>query len=124
MTADIKVGKPEIEVFRERLQALPEQQRKLLVRIAELIYMGRGGTRKPGVAYMPELYESCGVEVNEMYPMLQPLIAGRFVAIEGDYPFEDLRVLGPELGEITRQCLAQKIELRDVVADLDFGKLQ
>jgi hypothetical protein len=124
MAIETKVGKQELETFRQRLQALPEQPRKLLVRIAELTYLGRGGTRKPGVAYMPELYESCGVEVNEMYPMLQPLVTGKFVAIDGDYPFEDVRVLGLELGDITRQCHAQKIELRDVVVDLDFGKLQ
>jgi hypothetical protein len=123
MVTETKVGKQELEAFRQRLQTLPEPPRKLLVRIAELIYSGRGGARKPGVAYLPELYESCGVEVNEMYPMLQPLINGNFVAIEGDYPFEDLRVLGPELDEITRRCHAQNIELRDVIVDLDFGKI-
>jgi hypothetical protein len=123
MATETKIAEHQMEGFRQRLQALPEQPRKLLVRIAELVYAGRGGDRKPGVAYMPELYESCGVEVNEMYPMLRPLVDGKFVELEGDYPFEDLRVLGPELGEITRQCHERKRELRDVLVDLDFGKL-
>ena len=123
MSVETKVEKHQLEAFRQRLQSLPEQPRKLLVRIGELVYMGRGGDRKPGVAYLPELYESCGVEVNEMYPMLRPLVDGKFVELEGDYPFEDLRVLGPELGEITRQCHARKLQLSDVVVELDFGKL-
>jgi hypothetical protein len=45
------------------------------------------------------------------------------VEVEGDYPFEDLRVLGPELGEITRQCHTRELELREVLVNLDFGKL-
>ena len=123
MAGERKLGSREFEMYRQRLEALPEPPRKLLLRIAELIDLGRGNQRKPGVVYMPELYESCGVEVNEMYPMLQPLIQGKFVELEGDYPFEDLHVLDPELGEITRLCHGRKVETRDVIVDLEFSKL-
>jgi hypothetical protein len=105
------------------VEKLPELPRKLLAQIAELIYNARGSARKPHVAYLPELYESCGVEVNEMYPMLQPLVAGGFIELEGEYPYEDLRVLGPELEEITRICHQGNIPLRDVLLDLRFEVL-
>src|SRR5579859_8032823 len=76
----------------ERLRSISERARKLLVHITELAYRGRGQQRKPDVAYLPELYESCGLGVEEMYPLLKELKAAAFIDVEDYYPFEDIRL--------------------------------
>ena len=113
----------------DRLRSVSERARKLLVSIAELAYHGRGQQRKEDVAYLPELYESCGLGVEEMYPLLEELKKGRFVDVEDQYPFEDVRILHTAAGwnalrEISQIAESGKTPLRNFLVDLHFELLQ
>jgi hypothetical protein len=127
--AETRVVANELREFATRLGSLSEYARKLLVHIAELAYHGRGQQRKPDVAYLPELYESCGLGVEAMYPLLDELRTSRIIEVEDQYPFEDVKIL-PEasghnlLAAIARFCETQKVSLRDVLVDLRFDLLQ
>jgi hypothetical protein len=113
----------------ERLRGVSEQARKLLVHIAQLAYHGRGQERKANVAYLPELHESCGLDVDAMYALLKELHAAKFIDIEDQYPFEDVRILPMTsgwnaLGAIAGFCEEQKIALRDILVEDRFDLLQ
>ena len=115
--------------FAEHLGSVSERARKLLTSVAELAYHGRGQQRKPDVAYLPELYESCGLGVEEMYPLLNELRESRFIEVEDKYPFEDVRISPAAsgwnvLGAIARFCDSESVPLRDVLVDLRFDLLQ
>jgi hypothetical protein len=115
--------------FATRLRSLSEFARKLLVHIVELAYHGRGQQRKPDVAYLPELYESCGLGVEAMYPLLDELRTAQIIEVEDEYPFEDVKISATAsglnlLGAIARFCETEKIPLRDVLVDLRFDLLQ
>jgi hypothetical protein len=115
--------------FATRLGSLSEYACKLLVHIAELAYHGLGQQRKPDVAYLPELYESCGLGVEAMYPLLDELKKAGFIEIEDSYPFEDVKISPTAsgfnlLGAMARFCETEKIPLREVLVDLRFDLLQ
>ena len=115
--------------FDSRLRSVSERARKLLVSIAEMAYHGRGQERRPDVAYLPELYESTGLDVESMYTLLQELQQARLVAVEDQYPFEDIRILACPSGwnaleAIARFAEAEKIPLRDILVDLRFELLK
>ena len=115
--------------FASRLRSVSERARKLLVSIAEMAYHGRGQERRPDVAYLPELYESTGLDVESMYTLLQELQQARLVAVEDQYPFEDIRILACPSGwnaleAIARFAEAEKIPLRDILVDLRFELLK
>jgi hypothetical protein len=117
--------------FATRLRALPESARKLLAHIAELAYREHHDGRKPGAAYLPELHETCGIGVDEMYALLRQLEQGGFVHVEGEYPFQDVVLKGVALPgaewslmqDLWCFCTAEQIPLRDVVVDLKFDSL-
>lgn len=109
--------------FTTRLSSISERARKLLVQIAESAYHGHGKQRKPDVAYLPELYESCGLGVEEMYPLLEELSRAGFIEVEDQYPFEDVKIAqtcsgSNPLAAIARFAEAEKIPLRDIIVDL------
>jgi hypothetical protein len=115
--------------FAERLRGVSEQARKLLVHIAQLAYHGRGQQRKADVAYLPELHESCGLDVDAMYALLKELHAAKFIEMEDQYPFEDVRILAMPSGwnalaAIARFSEDQKIALRDILVEGHFDLLQ
>jgi hypothetical protein len=115
--------------FADRLRSVSERARKLLVSIAELAYHGRGQQRKEDVAYLPELYESCGLGVEEMYPLLEELKKARFIDVEDQYPFEDVKILRTAAGwnalrDISRIAESGKTPLRNILVDLHFELLQ
>jgi hypothetical protein len=115
--------------FAERLRGVSEQARKLLVHIAQLGYHGRGQQRKADVAYLPELHESCGLDVDAMYALLKELHAAKFIEMEDQYPFEDVRILPMPSGwnalaAIARFSEDQKIALRDILVEGRFDLLQ
>lgn len=119
----------DLREFATRLGPLSEYARKLLVHIAEHAYHGRGQQRKPDVAYLPELYESCGLGVEAMYPLLDELKKAGFIEIEDRYPFEDVRIFPTAsgfnlLGAIAHFCKTEKISLHDVLVGLRFDLLQ
>jgi hypothetical protein len=111
--------------FAERLRSVSPQARKLLAHVAELAYHGRGQQRKADVAYLPELHESCGLDVDAMYSLLHELQAAKFIEVEEQYPFEDIRIL-PEssarnlLAEISKEAQEGTIPLRAILVDLQF----
>ena len=117
--------------FITRLRALPEGARKLLAHITELAYREHHDGRKPGAAYLPELHETCGIGVDEMYELLQQLERGGFAHVEGEYPFQDVVLKSvalpgtewPLVQDLWRFCSAEQIPLRDVVVDLKFDSL-
>src|SRR3954465_1458671 len=76
----------DVRAFAERLSKVAPQARKLLTHIAELAYHGRGKARQPDTAYLPELHESCGLDVESMYETLEVLKQARLVRIEKEYP--------------------------------------
>lgn len=116
----------------ERLRAVPEFARKLLAQVIDLAYREHHDGRKSGVAYLPEVYESCGIGVDEMYGFLRQLESAGLVRVEGEYPFQnavpsDLAVgdgsRWPFLRDLARFCAAEHIPLRDLIVDLHFEKL-
>lgn len=97
--------------------------------IAQLAYHGRGQQRKADVAYLPELHESCGLDVDAMYALLKELHAAKFIEMEDQYPFEDVRILPiasgwNALAAIARLCEEQEIALRDILVEGRFDLLQ
>jgi hypothetical protein len=115
----------ELRDFAPRLRSLSERARKLLVSIAEMAYHGRGQERRPDVAYLPELYESTGLDVESMYTLLQELQQARLVAVEDPYPFEDIKILAcpsgwNALAALARFAEVEETPLRDILVDLRF----
>jgi hypothetical protein len=119
-------AKPQFAEFARKLEMVSPTARKLLVHAVELVYFGRGHDRGKDVAYLPELHESCGLGVEEMYQFLEELKAAKLVAVEGEYPFEDVRLLGDDrpLATIVEQSKQSGFALRDVVVDLRFDLLK
>lgn len=119
----------DLDRFEHRLRSSSEPARKLLVQIVELAYHGRGQQRKPDVAYLPELYESCGLGVEAMYPLLDELQKAGLIELEDRYPFEDVKIPSTPSGvnvlaDISHFCESEKITLRDIIVDLRFELLQ
>ena len=115
--------------FASQLRSLSERARKLLVSVAEMAYHGRGQERRPDVAYLPELYESTGLDVESMYTLLQELQQARLVAVEDPYPFEDIKILAFPSGwnaleAIARFAEVEETPLRDILVDLRFELLK
>ena len=115
--------------FNSRLRSVSERARKLLVSIAEMAYHGRGQARRADVAYLPELYESTGLDVESMYSILQELQKAKLVAVEDRYPFEDIKILAcpsgwNALAAITRVVKSENISLRDIIVDLRFELME
>jgi hypothetical protein len=126
--SELRAHAEDLKAFSGRLRSLSPYARKLLLHIAELAYHGRGEQRKPDVAYLPELYECTGLGVEAMYPLLEELKQGKFIEVEDQYPFEDVRIASSTSGinvlrTIARFCEQEKIPLREVLVDLRFELL-
>lgn len=119
---DASAHSADLREFSERLHSVSEQAQKLLAHIAELAYHGRGQQRKPDVAYLPELHESCGLDVEAMYALLSELQGAKLVRLEDPYPFEDVRILPSSSGwnvleALAKFCETQNRMLREVLVD-------
>ena len=128
---DIRVGErwpdatehaADVREFSQRLHSISEQARKLLAHIAEVAYHGRGQQRKRDVAYLPELHESCGLDVEAMYSLLDELQHATLVRLEDPYPFEDVKILPSSSGwtvleSLANFCEVQGLVLREVLVD-------
>lgn len=116
-----------------RLGSLPEYARKLLALVTELAYREHNDGRKRGAAYLPELHETCGLGVDEMYAVLNQLESAGFIRIEGEYPFQDVALPKVALADkpeswalmldVARFCASEHIPLRDLIVDLRFDRL-
>ena len=109
--------------FRSRLQQVPPYARKLLAQAADLAYGTHHEERLPDVAYLPELHESCGLDVEAMYVILHELESARLVHLEGEYPFQDVKLLYPELRDYAQQASRRNIPLHEVIGELRFDLL-
>ena len=112
----------DLREFSDRLHSVSAQARKLLAHVAELAYHGRGQQRKSDVAYLPELHESCGLDVEAMYSLLGELQQAKLVQIEDPYPFEDVKILPSSSGwkvleRVAKLCETENLPLREVLVD-------
>lgn len=126
---DLTARTAELHDFADRLGSVSEQARKLLGHIAQLAYHGRGQERKTDVAYLPELHESCGLDVDGMYALLKELQEARFIQVEDQYPFEDVKILEAASGwnalaSIARFSEVENISLRDILVERRFDLLR
>ena len=122
-TSECSIHLDDLRNFAARLRSISERARKLLVHIAEMAYHGRGQDRRTDVAYLPELYESTGLDVESMYALLKELQAAQFVVVEDQYPFEDVRILPcasgwNALAALSSASEAKRISLRDIIVEL------
>ena len=108
------------------LERVPLPARKLLCVIARQIYHGALRSKNPGCATMPEIHEACGLDVDQMYSVLPVLRNARLIEVDGDYPFEEIRLTGDAaaMEAIHQRCEAAGIPLEDVVAELRFELLK
>ena len=74
-------------------EGLPTPARKLLAVITRQAYAGTLRSKPRGVATMPEVHEACGLDPDEMAPLVEALVKSGFIEIEGEYPFEQLRLI-------------------------------
>lgn len=120
--------KPSADAARSAMQRLAPQlltvsprARKLLLQIAELAYESPLKERSSDTAYFPELYDSCGLGVEEMYELLRELHAAKLIELEGDYPFEDVKIptgnTGP-LADLTHYYEGNKAALREAIVEM------
>jgi pimeloyl-ACP methyl ester carboxylesterase len=77
-----------------RYECLQNPARKLLSVITHQAYAGTLRSKPRGIATMPEVHEACGLDPDEMLPLLQSLVDAGFIAVDGDYPFEQLKLIG------------------------------
>lgn len=110
--------------YMARLQRLPEFSRKLLAHLAELAYRPHGDARKFGAAYLPEVSETSGLGVDEMYAMLQQLERDELIRMEGEYPFQDVLIADEPVAswsimrDLAQFAAAEHVALRDIIVDL------
>ena len=123
MTVAINAARAAFDELQPWLKSVSERARKLLAEIADHTYDGKLARRAPDTAYLPELYDSCGIGVEEMYPLLQELHQAKLIELEGEYPFEDVHVPKGNngsipLADLAHYCDEYKVSLRDVLVDL------
>jgi hypothetical protein len=85
------MARPRIDDIIQRLRPLPVTARRLFCVILRQTRRGSVISKNPGTATMPELHESCGLDVEQIYPLLFSLRDAGLIEITGDYPFEELR---------------------------------
>jgi hypothetical protein len=121
-----------IDGFVHRLRLLTEFTRKLLAHIVDLAYRQHHDGREPGVAYLPEVHETCGIGVDELYAILQQLETAGFIRLEGKYPFQavvpvDLVLEDHSPWNVMRDlaafCKSERISLGDLIVGLHFEEL-
>ena len=65
---------------------------KLLEVIQRLAREGPLRSKPPGTATLPEVHEACGLDVDQMYSLLRSLKEAGLIEIEGEYPFEEIKL--------------------------------
>jgi len=69
---------------------------------------------------MPEVLEACGVDVDQLYVLLDPLKQERLIEINGEYPFEEMRLTADSqiAKAIADECNKAEIPLEEVFVNL------
>jgi hypothetical protein len=114
----------QLREFAARLQSIPEFTRKLFAHIVELAYAQHHEERVPGVAYLPELHETSGLDVESMYDHLHRLQRAGLIELECQYPFEDVRVAGTGPAILHSRFEAQGKSFRDAVVQVQWDGWQ
>jgi hypothetical protein len=105
--------------LRENLQRVSPQAAKLYARMVEMSRAGRGQARSRDAAYLPELYEACGVTVEEMYAYIDELKLAHLIEVEGEYPFEDAKIVdAAEAGALADEAAKRKVSFSDLVTEM------
>jgi hypothetical protein len=105
--------------LRANLQRVSPQAAKLYARMVEMSRSGRGQARSQDAAYLPELYEACGITVEEMYAYIEELKAARLIEVEGEYPFEDAKIVdAAEAGALADEAAQRNVSLSDFVTEM------
>jgi hypothetical protein len=123
------IDNADLASLEKRLASVQAHARKLFTHISELAYHGRGEGRQAHTAYLPELHESCGLDVEAMYETLDELNRAGLIVVEKPYPFEDVVIAKERSGRnavetVARSCEQKKVALRDVLVDLKFDLLR
>lgn len=108
--------------FARRVELIPVAARRLLCLIAREAHHGTLRSKTPGTATLPEVHEACGLDVDAMYSLLKILQDAGFILIDGEYPFETMK-LASEIASLSEHCEAAKIQLENVVVDQRFDLL-
>ena len=84
--------------------------------IARQVYHGTLRSKRPGIATMPEVHEACGLDVDAMYSVIEMLRDARLIKLEGEYPYEEIRLAGDAvvMESLLKQCEAGGIALEDL----------
>jgi hypothetical protein len=66
---------------------------------------------------MPEVHEACGLDVDAMYSVIEVLREAGLIKLEGEYPYEEIRLTGAALvmESVLKQCEAGGIALEDLL---------
>ena len=105
-----------------RMAVLPVSARKLLCLVARQAHRGPLLSKNPGTATMPEVHEACGLDVDAMLALIEILRAARFLELEGEYPFETMRLTGT-LDSCIQKWIGANVPLEKVIVDLQFELL-
>jgi hypothetical protein len=117
------LDRSELNEFAAKLRTISGHARKLLAQAAGLAYGVHHEERRPDVAYLPELHESCGLDVEAMYEVLRELETAGLIDLEGEYPFQDVKLREGELRAVVERCRALTISVHEVVGELRFDLL-
>ena len=111
----------DLRVFTERLGQVGDKPRKLLAQIAELAYSDAKPERESDTAYVPEILESCGLDVDHMYELLRELLSARLVTLDNQYPFEKVKLESPETVKRLRSTAHYRnVSFRELLVKADF----
>lgn len=113
--------KAELNTFAERLRHVDEEPRKLLAQITELANSSGNPEREKDTAYVPEILESCGLDVDHMYELLRALKNAHLISLEDQYPFEKVKLESPEALKYLQDSANQRnVSLRELLVKADF----
>jgi len=89
-------------------------------------YHGTLRSKTPGVATMPEVLEACGLDVDQLYLLLDLLQKEHLIEVDGEYPFEEMKLAADSLiaETLADRCESAKIPLEEVFVDLRIEGLR
>jgi XRE family aerobic/anaerobic benzoate catabolism transcriptional regulator len=117
----------ELRSLAARLKALSEESRKLFAQIVDLAYSDRTEGRDEDTAYVPEILESTGLDVEHFYWLLGDLEKTGLVSVRNEYPFESVTIESEESGGAARVihefCRNHNMSIHEVIPGLRFDLL-
>ena len=114
-----------LRILFDRLQTVPSTARKLFCVVVREAYHGPLHPKNPGVATPPEIFEACGLDVDEFYSLLTVLKTAGLIDKSGEYPMEEIRLTSESTvaDKVFSECAERKIPIEDVLVSLDMSSL-